>query len=321
VSVNISRPIPVKGSGAVQPPPSARATMKTIVRTMLARVLRLLPAGTPERIYAALFRGILGTLVNPVITALLPKEIHIPEGVVALNPNDPAVSGATAFGVYEPYETALFRETVQPGMTVVDIGANIGYYTVIAAGRAGPMGRVIAFEPAPDNYATLQRTIHVNGFENVDTYAVAIADKKGTLALNLFASNGGKHSLVKDARDSKGFSTSIQVATSSLDNFLGEHGIGHVDIIKMDIEGAESLALMGMQEALGQASTLFLEFTPASITKARHDPSTVLLQLRECGFTLYEIDERTQSTKLISNDAYFVHAIPHAECANLFCVR
>ncbi len=295
--------------------------MKTLLRTILSSVLKLLPAGAPERIYATLFRGALGRIVNPMITLLLPENVQLPEGILVLNRSDPAVSGASAFGVYEPYESALFRDTITPGMTIVDIGANIGYYTVIAAGRTGEVGRVIAFEPAPENYATLQKTISANNFPHVDIHQMAIADKKGTLSLNLYESNKGKHSLVKGSDEAKGFSTSVQVETTTLDAFLMEHGITNVDVIKMDIEGAESLALEGMRETLRKARYMFMEFTPSAIRKVGHDPKDVLMQMRESGFTIYAIHERTKSKDLVVENAAFIQSIPDDECANLYCEK
>jgi FkbM family methyltransferase len=284
-------------------------------------MLSLLPAGTPERIYAALFRGSLGKLVNPVIQALLPKEVRLPEGVVALNPGDPAVSGAVAFNAFEPYETELFREALKPGMTVIDIGANIGYYTVIAASRVGASGKVIAFEPAPENYAFLKETIAANSFSQVAAYPLAVADKEGELQLNLYDSNKGKHSLVKDASTAKGFNSSVTVKTVALDNFLRKEHIDRVDVVKMDIEGAESIALQGMNESLSNAKMLFLEFTPSAIQKAGHDPDEVLRLLREKSFDIYAIDERAKSKRRITDFDALVRAIPETECANLFCEK
>src|SRR3989338_49637 len=180
-------------------------TARELARTTVKAILRLMPGGMPARIYALLFRGPLGRLGNPLITALLPASVRIPEGIIALNQNDPAVSAAVAFGVFEPYETAIFRDVVRPGMTIIDIGANIGYFTVIAATRAGATGHVIAFEPAPENFEMLTKTIESNGFKNVETHMMAIADTDGTLTLNLFGTNKGKHSVIKDRTIDKGF--------------------------------------------------------------------------------------------------------------------
>lgn len=295
--------------------------MKSLLRSTVKGALKLLPSGAPEKIYAALFRGALGRLVNPLIMALLPQSVQLPEGILILNKKDPAVSGAVGFGVFEPYESSLFRETVCTGDTVIDIGANIGYYTVLAAGRVGAKGKVYAFEPAPENFAILTQTIQVNNFTQVQSEQKAVADKAGRLSLNLYESNQGKHSLVKDATDAKGFSTVIEVETLTLDAYLSAKGIERADVIKMDIEGAESLALVGMPQALHKARALFLEFTPAFIKKAGHEPREVLKNLRLVGFAIYRIDELARAKNLITDDESFIHAIPDTECANLLCLK
>ena len=166
--------------------------MKTIARKIVSGLLGFLPGGAPEWLYATLFRGPLGKLGNPLIRMLLPNVARIPEGDIVLNPADAAVSGALAFGAFEPFETELFRQTIKEGMMVIDVGANIGYYTVIAARLAGNTGRVLAFEPAPQNFAVLQKTIAANRFQNVDAHMLAVANKKGVLNLNLYESNQGR---------------------------------------------------------------------------------------------------------------------------------
>ncbi len=295
--------------------------MRTIARSVVSGTLGLLPTGSPERMYALLFRGALGKLVNPIIQALLPHEVELPEGTVVLNSNDPAVSGAIAFGAFEPYESEIFRQSVKEGMIVVDIGANIGYYTVIAAKLTGESGSVIAFEPAPENYSVLQQTIKANNFKNVSAHQLAVADRRGELSLNLYESNKGKHSLVKDSSTAKGFSSSVRVQTVSLDEFLREHNIDHVDLIKMDIEGAESIALLGMMETLEKAKFLFLEFTPSAIRKAGHDPEKILLQILGFGFEIFAISERSRSLDPVVDNAPFIRSIPDTECANLYCKK
>lgn len=295
--------------------------MKTFLRNAVKKVLRLLPGGFPEKIYATLFRGALGKVANPVIMSLLPGSVRLPEGVLVLNKKDPAVSGATAFGIFEPYETELFRNTVQADDTFVDIGANIGYYTIIAAAKVGESGKVIAFEPAPENFAVLTKTIAANNFSNIRTEKKAVADKDGTLVLNLHESNLGKHSLVKDAQDAKGFNTSIEVETVAIDSYMAANAISRADIIKMDIEGAESLALLGMQKTLEKTRAIFMEFTPQYMKKAGHDPKQVLASLRQFGFKLYNIDERARTKDAILEDDVYIASIPDSECTNILCLK
>ncbi|SVC76482.1 uncharacterized protein METZ01_LOCUS329336, partial [marine metagenome] len=79
-------------------------------------------------------------LTNWTIRKLLPKSVRRGDATIVLNPRDPVVSGALFFGVYEKSETNFIQHTLKPGMTVLDVGANIGYYTALAARRVGPNG-------------------------------------------------------------------------------------------------------------------------------------------------------------------------------------
>lgn len=279
------------------------------------------PAKVLEFLYTKILVGPLRTLTNWVILSLIPNEISIPEGTLVLNKKDPVISGSLTFGIYEPFEAELFRGLLRSGMTVVDIGANIGYYTIIAARRVAPGGKVIAFEPEPENFAFLNASVEKNGFKNVSLHNLAVSDKAEKINLNLYESNKGKHSIVKDSVDSREFSETILIQSIALDEFLKTQGVSQIDIIKMDIEGAESLALSGMQKTLAKANVLFMEFTPDSVRKAGHDPVAVLALLRSGGFILKEIDEHKKTTREIVDDAAFVDAIPNARCANLLCTK
>lgn len=294
--------------------------IRNFVRISIAGMLRLLPPGAPDILYTHILRGPLRSITNAIIINILPQTAQLKEGVIALNPEDPIVSGSLAFGVYEPFETEVFRNSVKPGMTVIDIGANIGYYTVIAASKTAPGGNVIAFEPEPNNYKFLTKTLQKNNFDNVHTHQLAIADKSGILSLNLFESNKGRHSLVMDYQDSRELSKKIDIQATDLDSFLAEHHIDKVDIIKMDIEGAESLALRGMQKTLkAMRGTLFLEITPNLITKIGDNTISLLAELRALGFTLYDIDERLQSLVPILEGSAVIKKILRTHHSNLIC--
>jgi FkbM family methyltransferase len=294
----------------------------SIMRSAAGRLAKALPNESPEFIYRQILRGPLRNLFNTSMLALLPAEVSLPEGRVLLNPRDPIVSGLLMFGMYEPYESELFREIVKPGMTVIDIGANIGYFTIIAARRVGRAGRVIAFEPEPENRFFLEQSVEMNDLAHVMIYPIAIADKKGAVILNLFDSNKGKHSLVKDAGDDKGFSSRITVESTDLDSFLRDKGpCQTIDVIKMDIEGAESLALAGMKETLLRCRTLFMEYTPLAIKKAGHEPELILAALKEQGFSIYQINEKSRSLDEVQNWGTFTKEIPPHRAVNLLCTK
>ena len=138
-------------------------------------------------------------------------------------------------GTYERHETALVRKYLKPGMTFVDIGANIGYYSLMAAAVAGPSGRVIAFEPNPVLSAQLKRTVDHNGIRNITVEQLALAEKAGS-SLLFVPKESGNNTATMIANDG---GRPIAVSVLTLDEYLEHHQIGHVNFMKMDVEGFE----------------------------------------------------------------------------------
>lgn len=158
------------------------------------KLLSFFPTSWPFKTYNALIQiPFLKGLIGLVIRRLTPDYVDIPEGRVIFDRDDPVMSGAISFGKYEPETIALFRSYLKEGMTVVDIGANLGYFTVIAAGLVGPSGKVFSYEPDPHNFALLEKNVSVNGFKNVTNFPVALSDRRGTREL-FFGDNQTTHS-------------------------------------------------------------------------------------------------------------------------------
>jgi len=206
--------------------------------------------------------------------------------------------------VWEKYKTELFKKTITQGMTVVDIGAGIGYYTLIAARLVGETGVVYAFEPEPCNYELLSKNIELNGFTNVVSIKKAVSDKKGKSKLyfekerivnpSLSKENvlsASKHKVIEKG----GF---IEVETISLDEFF-EKTVGNnkVNVIKVDTEGAEGLMVDGAEEILKSNNNLkmFIEFWPDGLAKLGTNPLRMLQKLKEYGFKTKLINETVQS--------------------------
>jgi FkbM family methyltransferase len=183
---------------------------------------------------------------------------------------------------YEPHVARIFDDLLRPGMRVLDIGANIGYYTMLAAARVGPGGRVSAFEPDPANAALLARSAAANGFANIDLFNCAASAANGVAELALDDSNGR---LVDP-----GTPGARRVQAVALDTLLGPRH--PVELIKMDIEGAEGLALAGMEQLLrARRPTLVCEFSPPALRAvSRIDPEAFLDRLRALGYRLLVID-------------------------------
>lgn len=142
-------------------------------------------------------------------------------------------------GDYEPQTTKVFKAALKPGMNVVDVGANIGYYTCLAASLV-KYGSVWAFEPEARNYDDLCGNISLNGFNNVMPVKAAIADSDGEAVLNVSRYDSGVHSLLI-SRDNKG--KKVKVGQLCLDTALEN---SRVDLIKIDTEGYDCHVLEGM---------------------------------------------------------------------------
>jgi FkbM family methyltransferase len=166
-------------------------------------------------------------------------------------------AGATLFYVvredYEPEVTFLER-LVGPGDIFVDAGANCGVYTVAAAHFVGPGGKVLAFEPGEGSLDMLRRNVALNGFEHVSIFPVALSDKTGTA--RLYTHGHGASSFTLGTNPEETFFT---IETATLDSILAREGVNRVDVLKMDVEGAEELILRGATELFshGQPRVIF----------------------------------------------------------------
>ena len=289
-------------------------------RWILSKFLAILPSGSPEFIYTTILKPrILKNIANYILKFIIPKETKTKEGLfLELDQSDPVASGAVALGVYERYESEIFRSKVKPGMTIIDIGANLGYYTAIASRLTGDKGLVIAFEPEPNFFKLLSRNISRNNLNNVACFELAIAEKNGLTDLYLSSENKGHNSIIR----SEELKTSVMVKTTTLDDFLVSQKSAKVDIIKMDIEGAEILALEGMRETLTKhLPLLFLEFSPHSIIKINRNPIDLLSTLRKIGYSIFEINKASQCLDNITDFQKFIESIPKGKYADIYCEK
>lgn len=193
--------------------------------------------------------------------------------------------------VWEPSETAAFLAHAREGMCVFDVGANIGYYTLLAARAVGPSGRVFAFEPEPRNFALLKRNVEANGLTNVRLVNSAVSNKKGVIPLHLDDANFGAHSFeAGSVRTSSG--RSVEVATVLLDGFAGEAREFEAGVlVKVDVQGAEALVVEGAHELLAlEKVTVFLEVWPEALSRAGADAAQLLAGLEGLGFRFEDVE-------------------------------
>ncbi len=175
-----------------------------------------------------------------------------------VNPDDAAVGGPIGdTGSYEPHVTAVFEGHLRPGLNVIDIGANIGWFTMLAASRVGPGGHVLAVEPNPLNARMLEASRQLNGFGHVSLLPVAAGLRHGAVALHRTYSNGSTTPLDRvDVLDAE------IVPMIRLDDVVGDER-RPVGLVKVDVEGAEALALGGLEATLRRDRPVVMsEFSP-----------------------------------------------------------
>jgi FkbM family methyltransferase len=164
-------------------------------------------------------------------------------------------------GDAEPEVQEALAELVKPGQTVYDVGANIGFFTILCSRLVGPEGRVYAFEPIPQNLATLRHNVALNGLTNVTIVEKALSSSTGTA--QMFVSPWSAfHSLdVEGATKQENHGPAageVTVQTITLDEFLQGEGVCPPDLVKIDVEGAELIVVRGMSETLRTVKPLLL---------------------------------------------------------------
>jgi len=192
----------------------------------------------------------------------------------------------------EIYETELFEKSIKPDSIVMDIGANVGWYTLRAA-RLAVKGRIYAFEPEPKGYALLLRNIDINGFTNVVPVQKAVSNKVGKIKLFVGGRWGGNSISDKNAPRLSG---SIEVETTTLNNFCETVAKDNrVDVIKMDAEGAEGLIVEEGKRILQNNNLkIFMGLHPNTLECVGTDLEKLLEKLLELGFRISLIDEKRQ---------------------------
>lgn len=219
--------------------------------------------------------------------ALMPDkfyDLRVPGGKMCLNLSYSAM-WAYWLGIYEFQNTKLFAGTIKPSMTVIDIGANKGYFTLLASRLLNGDGQVFAVEPDPQNCLSLERNIKLNNYDICQVFQMALSDKDAEAELYLGRSDGA-NSIIESWEGLSEEKKHITVTTMRLDSFIEEKNIGKVDFIKVDVEGAELDLLMGAENCLSSNDSLMLLI---SIHKGV-DRQGIYDLLHKYNYSLYGLD-------------------------------
>jgi FkbM family methyltransferase len=226
---------------------------------------------------------------------------HLPGGIdIQLYPEGEIAEFLSFPTLFERTEVALVAAFLTPGMRVVDVGANVGLYSIVAQKRVGPGGEVWAFEPSPESFVRLKKSLHLNGCTEVHPFQLALSDQEDTIlklrsakgfgdAYRYLASNAG------GAREDGDYEESVPVTT--LDRWASDTGVEGVDFLKVDIEGGEFRMLTGARKVLSSNPDIVVFFENESdwCRRAGHSPEDTIRLLESLGFGVYAWNNRKKT--------------------------
>lgn len=202
-------------------------------------------------------------------------------------------------GVYGPQETLLVRELLRPGATFVDVGANWGYFTLLASHLVGPEGRVLGLEPDPRLFRVLRENVSRNSLGQARLLRVAAAREAGELTLAGFDEAAGNFGISRIVSHAGAGERTFRVRADSLDHLLDEEGIGRVELLKMDIEGGEGAALAGLERSLAdrRVARLLVELHPVELAEQGLSVQEIVEALRSGGYRGYTVNHDPAVTR------------------------
>lgn len=209
------------------------------------------------------------------------RLVYLEDFCIYTPTTDEAVGRHVAAGVYDPHIQSMLRRFLRIGMGVLDIGANIGVFSLLAATLVGPTGYVLAVEPNQDNVKLLEASRKENNFQHLVVFQGAATEKVEILALHSFGSNGTVNVI-----DRKSMLTAQTVSGLPIDRLINENQI--VDFIKIDVEGGEYKALLGLSSVISKYKPIIVsEFSPGQLTMISNVSSVEYLRfLQNFGYGL-----------------------------------
>jgi FkbM family methyltransferase len=225
------------------------------------------------------------TLTHEKPTVLFADDIRM------TSPRRNVTASATyQLGYAEPHLFRFLSLYLKEGMHFCDVGANVGAYTLFAAKKVGPRGRVFSFEAAPEIYKYLLENIAANGFGNVDANNLAVGPHPGTIVLCYNPKDIGKsHVCVNPGGDPENH---IEIDMVALDQYLASSDMTRLDYLKIDVEGFELAVLQGAHKTIANNCQMIIqtEVLPALARRYGCDGTQVFHVLRSFGFAPYSVD-------------------------------
>lgn len=226
------------------------------------------------------------------------------------------------YGVYGELDTEAVKNEIKEGDIVVDVGASIGYYTLIFARLVGENGKVFAFEPKPERFELLKKNVEINGYHNVVLEQKAVLNEKGKH--DFFFSKSGKagYKLVRTAKQKKELTQSTQPLTIRLDDYFKENNlIDKIKFIKSDVDGPEFSVLLSAKSILRNKDLkIFIEWKPDLLKIVESDPEEMLDLLYQNDFKIYFPYYKKNKFSLVDKQM-LLELDQHEPAINLLCKK
>lgn len=254
----------------------------------------------------------------PNVNSMIEKTID--GHVLLFDPSDKILLETFSKGDYEKATTTAIKKLVKKGMNVINIGANIGYFTLLMARQVGPTGKVFAFEPFPNTAKFLQKNVDVNGYKNVEVHTKAVSNKKSKA--DFWVGGSSTHSFLSEMKtQSYPQLTKVEVETITIDDFLRERNF-KIDFMMMDPEGSEKYILEGMTKTLEKNPEIGIitEYNPYTLKLAETDGKSFLNLIERLGFSIYMIDENDGEIKPTTKEQIF-EKITYPNLTNLYLTK
>jgi FkbM family methyltransferase len=247
-----------------------------------AAAIRTLPFGRYQ------LANVMARFASRPFVATLPDDLGSATFVCDLH--DTIAREVCFTGRYEPQETQLAMQLLERGMTVLDVGANWGYFSLVSAHRVGCEGRGLALEPHPRLHAMLAENVARNRLSQIEVLRLAAGAESARRSFVGFDERDGNWGLSRTARGGEG--GDFDCETSTLDALIGARGIDRVDVVKIDIEGGEAEAIRGMEDGLRRRCYrhILLECHPAALAALGSSIDACLAPLRRAGYRGWRID-------------------------------
>jgi FkbM family methyltransferase len=217
--------------------------------------------------------------------------------------------GLYRYGQQDP-DVELVGRLLARGDCFVDGGAHVGLFTLVAAERVGRGGRVLAFEPTSATRARLMKNVELNAFEQVEIVPAALSSDVGTAAFRVFGTVGSGLNHLGPLGEESGELETVEVTT--LDRALSERDFRRLELIKLDLEGAEYAALSGAERTLSEhRPDLLMEIEPSHLARMGTSAEAVESLLKGHGYSLFRIGRNRAGVPFLVAITHLVDAAPH----------